>query len=925
MREVLLLCFFLVVLHRSQQANDIRVFPAEHPECRNDTQCLTLAVCLNTQSSCFDSNTVLTFMEGEHIASGSMDYLIIKNVANLSLIGDKNDGVPAAKIHCNTTKGFAIVHAQRVTITALAFIGCGSIVPSFLTEQAFNIYTRSYLFSPSPIKVALFLVDITNMIIQQCQVNDSDGFGLFALNILGYSTVVGSDFFSSNRKALSHNISHCRPDSLKTEDCMGGNAAFLYQDQPQCLEYSKINDHKLQIQHSRFLYGVNMDYEAGGWIYPPNYIASAGGLSIFSGQTSYKVQMHVYNVTIDSNIGYTGANLVLYIHDRYGRFSRTVVLFEKCTISNGNIDFDFFSKAAYAGGVHIHYGSAKSDYNAAPPVCTDRCSSESYANFDCDEPECEKIDKIVLFYECEVFDNKALWGAAFYVTSVIDALKCIEPMLTILACDIFRNSGVDSILKVAEGYVGVFACALDSDKPTAQLKFRISESNLFNNSVAGQAQVETPTNDFARAVLYIQGFSVTWLRSTSITGNSATGVYLRDTTMSIEEIVHIENNKGVLGGGVSLFNHARLNFFQPLSHLFIQNNTAFLGGGIYIEGSSPSCFFNIYCYVIVNETVVLKHNKASAGMSIYGGDVEHCRRESCNRDGVEFFNIFNIPNTSLSEITSDVRRICFCNHGHLQCDEYNRSIDTYPGKTFTIEAVPVGQVDGTVPGVVLTRVKDGHMGRLGPQQDAQQIGIECGQLQYTVSTNHTQVYLELLPKVEGPIQGTILEVAVTFLACPLGFDLKDSSGNCDCIPFLSQRGVTCNIDDLSFQRPVPSWIGQRGGSILAHDRCPLDYCKTNSSKIALNNTDPQCAFQRSGILCGECQQGLSQVFQSSRCKKCSNAYIPLFFIFILAGFLLVFVLIYMDFTVAKGTFNGLIFLWQHRSDSSQCHLPSRTE
>ena len=140
MREVLLLCFFLVVLHRSQQANNIRVFPAEHPECRNDTQCLTLAECLNTQSSCFDSNTVLTFMEGEHIASGSMDYLIIKNVANLSLIGDKNDGVPAAKIHCNTTKGFAIVHAQRVTITALAFVGCGSIVPSFLTEQAFNIY-----------------------------------------------------------------------------------------------------------------------------------------------------------------------------------------------------------------------------------------------------------------------------------------------------------------------------------------------------------------------------------------------------------------------------------------------------------------------------------------------------------------------------------------------------------------------------------------------------------------------------------------------------------------------------------------------------------------------------------------------------------------------------------------------------------------
>ena len=87
-------------------------------------------------------------MEGEHIASGSMDYLIIKNVANLSLIGDKNDGVPAAKIHCNTTKGFAIVHAQRVTITALAFVGCGSISPFLFDRASFqHLYQELPLFS----------------------------------------------------------------------------------------------------------------------------------------------------------------------------------------------------------------------------------------------------------------------------------------------------------------------------------------------------------------------------------------------------------------------------------------------------------------------------------------------------------------------------------------------------------------------------------------------------------------------------------------------------------------------------------------------------------------------------------------------------------------------------------------------------------
>ena len=96
-------------------------------------------------------------------------------------------------------------------------------------------------------------------------------------------------------------------------------------------------------------------------------------------------------------------------------------------------------------------------------------------------------------------------------------------------------------------------------------------------------------------------------------------------------------------------------------------------------------------------------------------------------------------------------------------------------------------------------------------------------------------------------------------------------------------------------------------AILIHDQCPFDYCKTESAKITLQNTDPQCEHKRSGILCGRCQSGLSLVFHSSRCKKCSNAYISLLLVFIPAGFILVLILIYMDFTVARGTFNGLIF------------------
>ena len=67
-----------------------------------------------------------------------------------------------------------------------------------------------------------------------------------------------------------------------------------------------------------------------------------------------------------------------------------------------------------------------------------------------------------------------------------------------------------------------------------------------------------------------------------------------------------------------------------------------------------------------------------------------------------------------------------------------------------------------------------------------------------------------------------------------------------------------------------------------------------------------CQFQHSGILCGSCKRGLSIVFGTSKCKKCSSNYSALVLVFILAGLVLVLTLIYLDLTVADGTLNALI-------------------
>ena len=63
----------------------------------------------------------------------------------------------------------------------------------------------------------------------------------------------------------------------------------------------------------------------------------------------------------------------------------------------------------------------------------------------------------------------------------------------------------------------------------------------------------------------------------------------------------------------------------------------------------------------------------------------------------------------------------------------------------------------------------------------------------------------------------------------------------------------------------------------------------------------------SGILCGACQPGLSQVLSTSRCKKCFSIWLLLMLPFALAGVALVVCLMVLNLTVSTGMINGLIF------------------
>ena len=150
--------------------------------------------------------------------------------------------------------------------------------------------------------------------------------------------------------------------------------------------------------------------------------------------------------------------------------------------------------------------------------------------------------------------------------------------------------------------------------------------------------------------------------------------------------------------------------------------------------------------------------------------------------------------------------------------------------------------------------------------------------------------------------------------CPMGFTLKYSIKTCYCDPLLNNDKLSitsCNINDGTILRPANSWIFaetvNNSHSYDVSSQCPYDYCLPHPSHLNLSDPNSQCQFKRSGVLCGECKQGLSNVFGSSRCKHCSNLYVFIIIPIAIAGIVLVIMLFTFNLTLSNGIINTLIF------------------
>ena len=277
----------------------------------------------------------------------------------------------------------------------------------------------------------------------------------------------------------------------------------------------------------------------------------------------------------------------------------------------------------------------------------------------------------------------------------------------------------------------------------------------------------------------------------------------------------------------------------------------------------------------------------------------------------------NISNIVLDSVSSLSVRVCVCDSKRQpNCSYQPPTIKVMKGATFTVSLVAVDQVNHLVNANINGSLTYPN-GGFSEDQQSQKVTSNCTDLKYIFSPQDSEI-LTLFP--DGPCGSStpsVQHLNIIFLncSCPIAFEpsnSKPTSCECMCDPNLLPYISYCNSTSKSLLRVnTNSWITYVNDTVppgyVIHPNCPFNYCHSPTEKVNFSlpdKVDGQCAYNRTGILCGACQQNLSLSLSSSCCLPCSSSWlmilITLLFGSAITGILLVILLLALNITVTGG-------------------------
>ena len=895
---VIILCFIFClcrgVVLRSIQANKVYcVLSTSNP----NLGCLgydsiennTLSHYLSYSFKYFNSYEAYVFQSGNHTLHFPFE-VNIQGVTNLTLTGPTVTHLSKkAIIDCSGRATlFKLNEPSNIVIENLIFTSC---VQQFIFNKSEHQGGLATLLFYNGKNISLLGVTFLGSVFQAFFIQDSTG------NITIDNVVVANSNTAGRAVANVGNgiaFSHCH-----------GNAPTY-----------------LSITNSRFINNTN-------YVRPLNLLG-ASGLKIIIRCSNVTVK--IFNLTMANNTGYFGGNFAVLTSPKYMHGSIEVA---NSTFEGG--------RAGVGAGMYISLAANK------------------LKNSECKDTF--RKHKLLYVYNSSFKNNKARnYGGGVFLEVKNYLLICsMINLVTFDRVSFTRNY----VLNSKSG--GGIALHILSMSVTDYLSHGYPQFQVILNrcSIHGNYIKSHQNDSSATGVVFVKSNHFFNVTNTAIFNNKATGILGMSSNIILSQNVTISNNNGSSGGGMILRQNSVI-YLEAHTNVTIAHNRAVnTGGGISaetynLESQHILCFFQLGHDILAKKhlintiTIYIYNNSAGiAGNNIFGGSIKHCyliqtndkTKHNRSLNALLYKKIFNVPNNTrdISSISSPPHKICLCQNDKPDCEvKYLTHLKVFPGETFSIEAFLVGQFDGTVPGTVEANLLSKHSSLKQGERVQKLSSTFCNQLNYTILYSSSK-YEVMKLKVQhigdesGFEDSNNFTIHIQLKDCPIGFThTNDNYSSCECLRLLIKyaKHESCDITTQTVKRVPPVWIGnvetENGTKIVAvHKYCPFDYClNTNVELFSSNGSlsqDKQCAFNRTGVLCGSCSEGLSVVLGSSKCHICSNYWILLLIPVALTGVVFLIILILFDITIADGTLSGIIFYCNIIGSNITIFFPAESE
>ena len=695
--------------------------------------------------------------------------------------------------------------------------------------------------------VTLCFLNVSAVTLEWISIQNGSGTGLLLQN--AYNVSIADSSFAQNQ--------------LNTHLCPAGNAFLHYKDtdNPEKL-------YRVDIVRSNFSLGYCIKY-------CKHFVASGCGLSIKMENTKYKVDIYIDSAVFYGNTAYLGANFYFQVSIA----AHCSLIMNNTVSSNGNalIPIAFTSYA----GMYLYQEQDDTYYSSYYDSHNNEYVFEYYYEY-------YIYDYNVSYGEVEVIIENSNFSDNFagYVGGV--GVKWLSGgRIEFRNCIIYNNTGNGG----AGLYVSVEQFYVYAKPP----------SFIFKNVLIHFNRVQIASSVYQAAV-YLSNIHNIMFEQIMVVDHNTTGLLCFQAQLTFDKSNCFVNNRGIYGGGMALYGSSRLLIKEQMNTLFINNHANQSGGGIFVSqvvpANSPSrsCFFK-FSYPS-DATVYFVNNTAGiSGDVLYGGNIEDCENIH------DYFYYF--PQRTSHSISSDPTQVCFCESEILDCSIKSTNKTAIPGIGINVSLAAVGSLNGLTIGKIRLMEYSTNINTI------HEISAHCTNITYVASalmnTMQTQIYATL-DLIINPILDSMAKIIkVTILSCPIGFLLVNNA--CVCRPELTEPPISCDINTQVITREGDLWIGYENKSncVIVHQNCPFHYCKQSTIQFTISSPDPQCLLNRSGILCGQCAEGLSLMLGFNQCGKCTDDYLALIIPFALAGIVLVVFLIALNLTVSVGTINGLIF------------------